>query len=71
MNLFSMLFLLVACHRNDAPQTSASVQNVAVLPTSFALNSIDGTPLEKSLIENKVVLYVNVASKCGFRFGKL
>ena len=66
MNLFSMLFLLTACHRNDAPETSASVQNVAVVPSSFSLKAINGDAFDSSLIENKVVLYVNVASKCGF-----
>jgi len=33
------------------------------LPTS--LTTLDGTPLAPEVIENKVVLFVNVASQCG------
>ena len=66
MNIFAFLFLGFACHHNEAPQTSASVQNVAVIPASFSLKSINGDELDSNLIKDKVVLYVNVASKCGF-----
>ncbi|MBE9202690.1 glutathione peroxidase [Synechocystis sp. PCC 7339] len=33
------------------------------LPTS--LTTLDGTPLAPEVIDNKVILFVNVASKCG------
>jgi glutathione peroxidase len=32
----------------------------------FTLNSIDGQPMPLSSFKGKVVLLVNVASKCGF-----
>lgn len=34
--------------------------------SSISLTRLDGTPLDASVLENNVVLFVNVASKCGF-----
>lgn len=35
------------------------------MPLPTALTTIDGTPFAPEMITNKVVLFVNVASKCG------
>jgi glutathione peroxidase len=35
------------------------------MPVPTQLANIDGQPIDPSMIENKVVLFVNVASKCG------
>ena len=70
MSLFSLFFFFFACHQNEATQNaapqSARSQNTAVLPANIPFKSLQGEVLDKGLLENKVVLYVNVASKCGF-----
>ena len=38
----------------------------AGVPNDVTLTAIDGTTIESSQFENKVVLFVNVASKCGY-----
>jgi len=35
------------------------------MPLPKLLTTLDGTPLAPDLLENKVILFVNVASKCG------
>ncbi|MBE9196329.1 glutathione peroxidase [Synechocystis sp. LEGE 06083] len=35
------------------------------MPLPNSLTTLDGTPLAPEVIDNKVVLFVNVASKCG------
>ncbi len=40
-------------------------RNVITMALPTALTTLDGTPLDPSTLENKVVLFVNVASKCG------
>lgn len=35
------------------------------MPIPSNLTTLDGTPLSPEVLENKVVLFVNVASKCG------
>jgi len=35
------------------------------MPLPKPLTTLDGTPLAPDLLENKVILFVNVASKCG------
>ncbi len=39
--------------------------NLITMPLPNNLTTLDGTPLSPEVIENKVVLFVNVASKCG------
>jgi glutathione peroxidase len=49
--------------------TVASAQEAAMAPKSIPYESliqIDGTPMPSETLEGKVVLFVNVASKCGF-----
>lgn len=35
------------------------------MPLPANLNTLDGTPVSPETLENKVILFVNVASKCG------
>lgn len=49
--------------------TAASAQEAAMAPKSIPFESliqIDGAPMPSETLEGKVVLFVNVASKCGF-----
>ena len=46
---------------------SEANQNAERKPLSqFSLKALDGTPVSSESLENKLVLLVNVASKCGF-----
>lgn len=36
-----------------------------IMPFPNTLTTLDGTPLAPDVLENKVILFVNVASKCG------
>ena len=38
----------------------------ATVPSKLKLTQLDGNKLEASVLEGKAVLYVNVASKCGY-----
>ena len=49
--------------------TSANAEEAAMAPTSIPFESlvqIDGQPMPAESLQGKVVLFVNVASKCGF-----
>lgn len=49
--------------------TAASAQEAAMAPTSIPFESLiqnDGSPMLAETLQGKVVLFVNVASKCGF-----
>ena len=70
MFFFSFLFF-GACHIFDGNQNgrqSAEVlqQVKPITPDNFILTSLGGETLKPDVLQNKVVLYVNVASKCGF-----
>ena len=49
----------VACHAEAAPEAPASFSEVE-------MRMLDGRPFESAAVKDKVVLFVNVASKCGF-----
>jgi glutathione peroxidase-family protein len=54
-----------------AAASPAFAESPAISPTeapmkALALTQLDGTPLAKGALEGKAVLFVNVASKCGF-----
>jgi glutathione peroxidase len=55
----ALLFLLFACCAVLSPAQAKSIYD-------FTLKSIDGQPVTLSTYSGKVVLLVNVASKCGF-----
>lgn len=66
----ALLFLLAACSGStplasgaDAP---ASPSTPEVRLNELSLTRLDGAPIERSDLDGKVVLFVNVASKCGF-----
>jgi glutathione peroxidase len=46
--------------------TTSSNANYEKLAYSFYFNDLDGSPLKLSDYKNKVIVIVNVASKCGF-----
>lgn len=79
MRTLSFLILLSACATAPAtPVSQASTAGAsasASMPANTAseapmpdltLTRLDGAPLDKATLDGKVVLYVNVASKCGF-----
>lgn len=66
---FILLLTILACNasKNNAAETQATP--VATQPTSiyqFAVNDIDGAPLDWNKFKGKKILVVNTASKCGF-----
>lgn len=50
----------------SASPTPAAGAPVTAAPQSLALTALNGQPLDNKLLEGKVVLFVNVASQCGF-----
>lgn len=56
--MYRIVAVLLLC----AAMSTASAKNIY----DFTLNSIDGQPAPLSAYKGKVVLLVNVASKCGF-----
>jgi glutathione peroxidase len=59
MKNFKMFFVLIALLGTTLMAADKSIYD-------FTLNSIDGQPTPLSSFKGKVVLLVNVASKCGF-----
>ncbi|MBT7306267.1 MAG: glutathione peroxidase, partial [Bacteroidetes bacterium] len=53
------LCLLLTCTMATAQNTTASLYNIS-------LTDISGAPLDLSQYKGKKILFVNVASKCGF-----
>ncbi|MEN9786809.1 MAG: hypothetical protein RLZZ299_2073 [Pseudomonadota bacterium] len=60
-----MLFSLLASVLGGAPATAAAPPNPQWYK-DLSLVSLDGTPVPEATLAGKVVLFVNVASKCGF-----
>ncbi len=66
------LFLASSCGREPEPSASPSEETAEPKPDaspnlySFELADIDGNPVALSRFRGKVLLLVNVASKCGF-----
>ena len=59
--MFSKIFLglLLTCTISTAQNTTASLYDIS-------LKDISGAPLDLSQYKGKKILFVNVASKCGF-----
>lgn len=65
--LLSMLSLVFALSAAPAPApASPSGSPMSASISSLSLRGLSGQPLESELLAGKVVLFVNVASKCGF-----
>lgn len=75
--LTSVLLVCVSCDREDpeaTKQTAPSGEPVAEMASDtpaapiygFEMDSIDGTPVKIGTYSGKVLLLVNVASKCGY-----
>jgi glutathione peroxidase len=50
----------------STPSKSAGAAVTTAAPQSLPLVALSGQPLDNKLLEGKVVLFVNVASQCGF-----
>lgn len=73
----SWLLLSLACHSTVAPTTTpmaeaapaakapAATTPAATSLSALSLTKLDGSPLPSAELAGKVVLFVNVASKCG------
>ena len=55
-----------ATPKSTASPTPAAGAPVTAAPQSLALTALNGQALDNKLLEGKVVLFVNVASQCGF-----
>jgi len=68
--LASISLLVTGCAANgeDAPSTTASpaAQKASMSLSDLSLTQLDGTPLATEAIAGKTVLFVNVASRCGY-----
>ena len=58
-----LLALLLACH---SPPREIPVSNPTPVITTAGLTRIDGSVMPDEVLAGKAVLYVNVASKCGY-----
>ena len=66
--MYSLLFLF-ACsvvERQSSTAEASQVQRAPLEFSSLGLRSIDGSSFDHGELQGKVVLFVNVASKCGF-----
>ena len=67
--LFSLV-LIIACGQSPTPNILAADAATSTAPhtdpRSLSLTTLGGETLEKGVLEGKVVLFVNVASQCGF-----
>ena len=67
--IFSLLISGCQQTEKDTPKTNAvaSVKaDAPVIASDLALKSLDGQALDTAVLAGKTVLYVNVASKCGY-----
>ena len=64
-----LLLTFLACSGIDRQPPAAEASQAQKAPIDYAalgLRSIDGTSFDAETLQGKVVLFVNVASKCGF-----
>lgn len=59
-----LLLGLAACATRSAEPAPTPTERVEY--DAMSLTQLDGTPLGAEVVEGRVVLFVNVASKCGF-----
>jgi glutathione peroxidase len=68
--LLSILLSLASApaHAADAPATAATATTAAAASplAGLALTTLDGTPMPSDVLAGKAVMFVNVASKCGY-----
>ena len=67
--IFGLLFL--GCQQTTKENSrTASVasasEDIPVLASKLSLKALDGSSLDSKLLDGKTVLYVNVASRCGY-----
>ena len=67
--IFTILFL--ACQQtikenSKSLSTASTSEGGIVIASQLSLKSLNGSPLEATVLEGKTVLYVNVASRCGY-----
>jgi glutathione peroxidase len=58
----AMVFASAACNAEDKPKGDPKVTS----PLDFKVSGIDGKEVDLSKYKGKVVLFVNVASQCGY-----
>ena len=69
-----LITLLAACSTSvtteaaatATPPTAAPAPSASQAISELSLTALDGEPLPKDTLEGKVVLFVNVASRCGY-----
>lgn len=67
--IYTLLFS--ACQQTTqdnfrAISTASASEDTPVLASKLSLKALDGSPLDQKILDGKTVLYVNVASRCGY-----